>query len=216
MWAVGKKSGGAGVVLHFEGTTWTEVPELSGRAFVGVCGTTSRDVWLYGNGFFHWDGSTWSDRSPPGRSGAVGCSATGPKDVWFPSLGVDALWHWDGAALSVVDFGGTEALAAWARTPTDVWVLDRKKSFHWDGTTWSEVPFDRFDGERFGLGQSIMGVAPDDVWALYSGNPFHWDGHQWKELPRFAPVDEFARGALWAAGGSIWMVGTNGAILRRR
>ena len=200
LWAVG-----AGVVLHFDGSTWSEVSGFD-HTFEGVCGTASNDVWLHGrSALFHWDGSTWSDFHSRGGS----CSVAGRNDVWFAH---GRLTHWDGAELKDVDFGGDWALSVWALTGSDVWAIDGQKTYHWDGKSWKErllpssLPFHR--------SVQILGVASDDVWALTDQQLFHWKGDRWTQIPPFLDPNE--PGVMWASGGSMWLVGSNGAILRRR
>lgn len=63
VWAVGgDPSQQVGIVLHFDGETWTDVPvpdAARGASYFKVWGSDPRDVWVVGHGgvALHWNGS---------------------------------------------------------------------------------------------------------------------------------------------------------------
>ena len=60
VWAVG----GAGSIVHWDGTTWSVVESGTTRDLNGVWGTGPSDVWAVGSGgILHWNGSVWSPGS---------------------------------------------------------------------------------------------------------------------------------------------------------
>jgi hypothetical protein len=133
-WAVGLGSGSLGadvtLVLHWNGTAWTQVPSPTpglrngGGLLTGVSALTGSDAWA--SGFYntnsggegtlllHWNGTSWTQvPSPTPRPGGstggsflngVDMVATG--DVWsaggtlFDSTGRERtlLLHWNGMA----------------------------------------------------------------------------------------------------------------------
>src|SRR5205085_10418296 len=53
---------------HYDGSTWSEVPELENAAFTHVSGTSRSDVWFFGyepyitsssSSARHWNGRSW-------------------------------------------------------------------------------------------------------------------------------------------------------------
>src|SRR5262249_40035498 len=101
----------AGLILHFDGTSFTEVYNEQNRFANWMMGFPN-DVWVSGPNatLAHWDGSTWTDvpsgLTPTSSITAVGALA--PDDVWWMtntngSLG-QGLLHWDGASLTATPF----------------------------------------------------------------------------------------------------------------
>jgi hypothetical protein len=58
----------SGIVLHWDGADWTQVPTGTTQPLFTIAGSSSDDVWAVGgagNGIaLHWDGSSFVDRSP--------------------------------------------------------------------------------------------------------------------------------------------------------
>jgi len=71
VWTVGGNVNGArnGGIIHYDGTTWTEVAQPEGKAFRSafkVWGTAPDDVWVVGTGALitHWDGTAFTEVDP--------------------------------------------------------------------------------------------------------------------------------------------------------
>jgi hypothetical protein len=95
VWAVGEQ----GIMLHWDGATWTKVGVGTSRDLLGVFGTGSTDVWAVGrHTVLHYDGTTWSAV----QTGFDGASfnavwAGSPDDVWAVGEGGIVL-HFDGVS----------------------------------------------------------------------------------------------------------------------
>jgi hypothetical protein len=131
VWAVSQQ----GVVLHFNGTSWTRIDTQTQIDSMGsVTALSPTDVWAVGavieaydeNGnptdsraaIEHWDGSQWQEVPSPdprpggqGISGLSGVAAISPTDIW---------------AVGLPGSGRPE----FTNTLTE----------HWDGTSWSIIP----------------------------------------------------------------------------
>ena len=198
VWAVGwYQSGqygqeGGALTMHWDGTSWTVVPNPSKATLRAVAAISSNDVWAAGDQvIMHWNGSNWSIVSfppPPGDTYQVlkGISAVSANDIWAVGYSQSAYfygyryapltYHWDGTSWSFVFNAGNideyfHAVAAIAAN--DVWAVgDNGQTQHWNGANWSRVaaPYP-------GLGGRFNGVAAasaSDVWAAgYFG-----DGNQ--------------------------------------
>jgi len=147
VWAVGwYQSGptgqeGGALTMHWDGTSWTVLPNPSRWALHGVTAISANDVWAVGEqSILHWDGTSWSTVSfppSPGDSYQVlrGISAVSANDIW--AVGDNGqTQHWNGAIWSRVTapftglggkFNGVAAASA-----DDVWAVG---SYN-DGNQW--------------------------------------------------------------------------------
>jgi hypothetical protein len=186
IWAVGT------IILHWDGTGWSELPSPTSAQLVVMGGSGADDVWAFGPAdssnrapVIHWDGTAWSEAP----------------------------------ALPVINEGWP--VAVWAADPNNAWVIFEIPSpllcqiFHWNGTDWLE------DTTK-GLSESFAGVypaglwgsGPNDVWAV-GKSIWHWNGRAWSKDTSVA-VDA-ALHAVWGSGrGDLWAVGDLGLVIHRR
>ncbi len=189
-------------VIHWDGTSWTEVPTPStpagctGAGLHGIKAFGPDDVWFAG----------------------YRCQAMGAG--WVPAT----VLHWDGQGfteyeLPFVGLGGHAAEAIDGTGPDDVWVVGGPGSspgawqqsliYHFDGTTWTHVP-----GPVEGLGQllhDVAVIAPDDVWVageyvepgVVAPLLQHWDGTSWETV--FSPTG--GAGIVALASDDVWTCG---------
>ena len=177
VWAVGDEvpagDGFAALIEHWDGTAWTEVPNVTvaagTTALNGVDAITATDVWAVGTITLipgttrtfieHWDGTSWKRvRSPNQRAGA----------------GSNALFG----------VGGTSATDIWAVGFSVMGPLVE----HYDGSGWSRAAKAQ-GGEGFGLDlRGVSAVSTNDAWAVGEGENAarsevglieHWDGTAW-------------------------------------
>ncbi|MFR9731777.1 hypothetical protein ACL03H_21315 [Saccharopolyspora sp. MS10] len=204
-WATGADiKYGIGSALHWDGTTWSEVPFTAPgnrNAARGLAAFGPADVWAVGSSFDdgagtgrglvqHWDGAAWRDVAVPEREG-----------------------NW-----TLGDVGGIAA--------DDVWAVGGDSGYgqglalHWDGAAWSEVPvpaieLDEYQSVRL---TQVQPLAADDVWATGqiqdSADPaasrallLHWDGGEWSVAP--SPQGVGPRGDLVRVGDELWSLGEN-------
>jgi hypothetical protein len=201
VWAGGKD----GVVVHWNGTTWSPLPNKSRADLYGGWASSETDAWVVGaNGtILHSNGdTTWTAVASPTTSSLVGVNGTGANDAW--AVGLDgAIVHWDGASWSNVDSGTTTKLSAVrARTASDVWAVgDAGTILHFNGTIWEATP----SGTTLKL--TSVWAAGDELWAAGIGALLRWDGASWvadaKGPPQYTTaVSGSSATDAWAVGGT--------------
>ena len=193
IWAVGQAAGfGDGgatsvpLAMHWDGSTWTDVdvPRVANRhhELRGLVAISSDDVWAVGDHrnvagpfrgvTYHWDGSSWSHVDSPIEampdSGLDDVVATGPNDVWAigsaSGVGV-VVMHWDGSQWNLVQGPGNSGGSLAAVGPNDLWASGWNGFWHWDGTTWTEVPAS-VPGATYVIRSGGMAVVGDcDIWS---------------------------------------------------
>jgi hypothetical protein len=76
-----------GVVLHFDGTSWSPMPVPPTGPLLDVWGTSSTDVYAVGVGtLLHFDGQGWSE-SLSAAQRLTGIWAASPSDVFVSGSG---------------------------------------------------------------------------------------------------------------------------------
>jgi hypothetical protein len=221
VWAVGTESRDGvpnrarGVLLHFDGVTWTRAPDAPTpmRAVLSLplthvaVGTGGRVLEL-SRGPIPGATELTSGTEQPLRGvwGAAG------GDVWTVGAGGVALRL---AAAPPLPAGGPAWLpfptgttanlrAVFTAAPNDVWIGGEAGTLlHWNGATIMSVTLP--DTPPFAAISDIHGSAPDDIWLLGStglaaGESFasHFDGSAW------SPAEILPQSAV--GGGRIWRV----------
>lgn len=201
VWAGGKD----GVIVHFDGTTWSPLPNKPRTNLYGGWASSETDAWAVGadGAILHSNGdTTWTAVASPTTSSLVGVNGTGANDVW--AVGSDgAVVHWDGASWSNVDSGTTSKLSSVrARTASDVWAVgDEGTILHFDGTIWQATP----SGTTSKL--TSVWAAGGQLWAGGIGALLRWDGASWVADAKGAPqyttaVSGSSATDAWAVGGT--------------
>lgn len=191
VWAVGwYQSGttgqeGGALTMHWDGTSWTVIPNPSRLTLYGVTAISADDVWAVGEqSILHWNGTNWTIVSFPPPSGDSypifkGISATSANDIW------------------VVGYSQWAYFSGYRYSPL---------TYHWDGTRWSRVPnAGGIDEYLF----SVTAIAPNDVWAVGdNGQTQHWNGAAWSRVIAPYPDNGGRFNAVAAASaGDVWAVG---------
>ena len=189
VWAVGD----GGVVRHWNGREWRDVPTGTDAAFDVVWGTGSDDVWVADAEarLAHWDGSTWSFDVADGRPNAnvvAGWSAA--RDDVFVVFerrdgdGGPTVGHWDGTSWSLAsDWDHGRLLAIHGTSSTDVWVVGFSTEIaHWNGSRWETDVLGGYEPSWLNF-LAVWAAAPDDVWvAGNEGSILHYDGARWSTV----------------------------------
>jgi hypothetical protein len=177
VWAVGL-AGCCGLILHSDGSTWTQDPVSPTGFFEGVAAGSASDAWAVGGtGWFgtdpmiyHWNGHDWTQATVPAPSAGGFLNAVAVRsatDAW--AVGSTGGGPGDGAG------PGEGALI-----------------YHWNGQHWRQVP-----GPTPGPGSQLLGVSATsarDAWAVgwtgVSSNNgtsrtlvLHWNGRTWTRVP---------------------------------
>ncbi len=193
VWAVGAEAVNQklqGLILHWDGTAWTQVSIGSVLQLYDVWGAGPNDVWAVGlsGTVLHWDGTAWTP-TPIGTSRHLnGVWGTGPNNVFIvggaaplPPDGA-LIVRWNGAAWSQVTVAGAWSLASIHGTgPSDIWAVGSTGTLlHFDGTGWTS----RAQGAPPRQLLGVLALAPSNAWiAADYGTLLHWDGTVWTPGP---------------------------------
>jgi hypothetical protein len=142
IWTVGPSG-----VWRGDGSTFSQVTELTFDHPVRVAGSASDDVWVLGQAgaAYHFDGAAWSpftvavlDQNLFVAQTMTALSVLDRNDAW--AAGDQVFAHWDGQSWSLLDPGTT---AAWkgvhAVASDDVWAVGTAGAWHYDGQHFERV-----------------------------------------------------------------------------
>jgi len=155
VWAVGTFNNTEGLTLHWNGTSWRQVPFPSppggSTVLASVSGAAADDLWAVG------------DFQYVNNSGGINDSAVG--------------YHWNGSSWTAVPvgLGGYSYLnTVMARATSDVWAVGggmvgisfeyRYVTLHWDGAIWSSVA-----NPNKGILYGVSASSSSDAWAVGMG-----------------------------------------------
>jgi hypothetical protein len=220
VWAVGYTNDGNGfesqsfnLILHYNGTVWTEVPSPNppldnnqpnypvSNELYGVHAVAANDVWAIGHTFtisaeqtlaLHWNGTAWTNVPTPHRSRYSrlrSVDSAAANDVW---------------AVGEIQRRGTQ----------------RSLTQHWNGTTWTTVasPNESLNVD-YVLGVSVVGSG--DAWAVGYHNhvfgfsqvnqttSYRWNGSKWSliDAPDLSQENNYLFDVLGLSATNAWAVG---------
>ena len=229
IWAVGFTNDGNGfssqsfnLILHYNGTSWTEVPAPNPipdpnpgdypvtNELYAVHAISANNVWAVGHLMtyslehavtLHWNGTTWSDVStalPSRYTRLRSIDSAGPNDIW---------------AVGEIQRLGTQQ------------TLMR----HYNGTSWTTVPSPN-DSPNADYVLSVAVISPNDVWAVgyhnhvfgfaqrWQTSSWHWNGTAWSSVdaPDINEQNNYLRGVAGLSSDKVFAVGfwDTGAKLR--
>jgi hypothetical protein len=170
---------GPGLILHYDGSTWSQMTHSFQTDIKGVFGLSSTNVYaVTSDGLvIHYDGSSWTqayDR-PGGR---------GLADVWCESLTnviavgeSGGIVRWDGGSWSDDSVLGDDFTGVWGAAYNQIYVCGGEQIWLYDGS-WG------VDQQSAGWElEEIHGSGANDVWAVGPNrNVVHWNGTSWTEV----------------------------------
>lgn len=217
-WAVGA----AGTILHYDGTSWTQVPSTVTFSLGAVWGSGPSDVWAAGSSatLLHYDGSKWSQVTAPSGYSFYALSGTSANDVWLAGPG--AILHYDGskwvsgaANLSLSQY----FYDVWAAGENDVWLVGDSGAQHFDGKSWQRQTI----STAFSPQMHVFGYGPKDVYIstgryTSGGELQHFDGTTWSTVTPDSGVSLASLTNLSAMGSDgksgVFLMGVTGKVLR--
>lgn len=179
---------GGGIVLHYDGTTWSEMttPVVDGR-LLAVWGRAADEVWAVGtSAILHYDGASWTSEPLPADAQAIELrQVTGAgADVYAVGSTLPLDLTTTGKVLRR-STTGWEVMpaptlpplnAVWASSSTNIWVGGLHSSiFRFDGA-WTETNIDAVQVTE------IVGTHPDNVYVTGTVGTFRWDGRVFLKL----------------------------------
>ncbi len=223
-WAVGGQYKTSGVIMHWDGSTWTIDPTsstLQDSDLTAVWGTASGHVFTIArNGqVLEYDGSQWSEVRSVSQTQYIDNDifAISENDVWITTDAGAA--HFDGSSWQVYDLP-TFMDNVWGSSSNDVWFagggydsntqLQPRKIFHWDGSQLLE--FTQCDIQWVSEFGGISGTGTGDVWFAAAGSGigdgvvYHWDG-QTCDAGAGPPVEFYNITSIFSqSSGHVWLM----------
>jgi hypothetical protein len=215
-----------GILLHFDGTAWSEVQVPGGLPMMhAIWGTSSDDVYVGGRKrWIHWDGSAWSNLELPEAMEIYDLWGSDTNDVWASGSTPEGMGcriaHWDGQTVSVSHLGEANWTCEriWGDQANDIWVTvgnyltTDAHFFRWDGSTWTLVNTET----EVGYLEGLRGIASDDSWAVGdAGMMLHWNGSSWvsfRENPAGFPTIGYVYSVRGSSPNDVWAAGTAGGL----
>jgi hypothetical protein len=195
VWAVGFTYGRASS-LHWDGSSWSEVPAATGFAgavFLGVTAVSPTDLLVVGK-----------------------ATAAGGYDIPIAQRSDGSRWtavpvpRPAGVAAGLRDVSASSPDSAWAVG----WSVDTQKVFRplverWDGTRWTIQTIPKPSNDA--LLSGVVATGPDDAWAVgwsWKGDAttsliLHWDGKTWSRVMLPAGPGATAKLATVTAQGDV-------------
>ena len=223
-----------GLILHYDGSEVEQVPIQTSYEFYGVWGFSASDVYAIGSGYdvYHYDGTEWTSikhwtddyRYFEGIWGTspTNIYAVGGYDIYGVSDYEGRIVRFNGTDWNEVDTGldlaGVTLRAVWGSSSSDIYVVGDYQSsqsrnivLHYNGSTWSVVEDDLWDGSSYYF-YSVWGRNSNDV---YIGNSsdrvFYYDGTSWEDITDYNVVDGDIYG-LWASSSYVYGTTRYGVI----
>ena len=201
--------GDRGTILIRKGINWVSSASGTSQNLHGVWGSSYSDIYAAGDQgtLLHWDGTRWTTVNSTTTQNLYAVHGSGPNDVWVTGDQGTILHGVAGAFTPVSGTGltGRPATAAWAFSPTDVWLAAWGAVAHWNGTAWATYT----NGFRDINGKvSLYGNSSADVLAVdYGGNTLRWNGTAWNTINQ-TPQNYY--NAVWGVStNTIWAAGRN-------
>jgi hypothetical protein len=211
-----------GLVVHSDGSSWTEVETGAPAMLWWVYGFAADDVYAVGEQglILHYDGESWQRAESGTHRSLYGVWGASGDDVWI--VGGDP--YLDGSAVvlrghgtsfrAVTDLPGELApralFKAYGYAADDVIMVGYGGTvLRWDGASWRREP--ALTSEPI---FSLWGRAEDDIYAVggwQAGTILHLDGEGWREVEDSAA--DGLRGVFTAPGSPTIAVGGAGYVL---
>ena len=192
-----------GVILHYDGTTWTSMNSGTTKWLKDIWGSSSSDAFAVGvlGTILHYDGASWSKMDSGTTYMLRSVWGTTSSDVFV--VGWNGLiLHYDGSTWSSMT-QTTECIldGVWGSSSSNVFAVGVATEdgsaiiLHYDGTSWTRMETDATAGLR-----GIWGTSASDIFAGGDrGTILHYDGTSWNSM---ASGTQDNLGDIWGSSAS--------------
>jgi len=217
LWAFAPNDVWAGgeVMLHFDGTAFTQVTTPATGFVNDFWGLAPTDLYaVAGPELLHWDGAAWSMIDFAGEIDPLELTAvwgTSGADLWLGDSINGYVFHWDGTSWSTGITQTSEVRDLWGVAGGPVFAGGVFGISQWDGAAWVDMEDPDVAPEAAG----VWGFGAGDVWAASDfGTLARWDGTTWVDLRPAGNVDfnDSHNGVWGSAADDVWAVGDLGGI----
>jgi hypothetical protein len=189
LWAVGLP----GVVLHYDGTSWSKTCLADPVPLAAVWSASPADAWAVGGqAIYRFGAGAWT-RVPvafPVNGTFVAVWGSAANDVWI--VAEDVTVHFDGVAFTTQTLADMRSLGfpfgafreVWGTSATDVWLVADRGTLHWDGVAW----WGSLAAPERDVLSSVWAASVGEAWTVGvsldgGGTAWHWQGQGWREDP---------------------------------
>jgi hypothetical protein len=222
VFAVGgpRGNGNPSAVLHYDGTSWTDLHAGGTETFWWVAGTSDTDVWMVGeNGrIAHWDGTSFTPHTSGTTATLYGVWPASTTDVWAvggtPEGGTsqpnDVLLHYDGTGWTPSPLPqtlGRTFFKIWGTGSDNVYVVGEYGTiWHRTGTTWALEA----NSPPLATGNltTVNGCSASEVYAVGGQDVLVSDGTSWTRAN--VSLENGVNGVSCASPGNVVVVGFGG------
>jgi photosystem II stability/assembly factor-like uncharacterized protein len=235
-WAVGD-----GIVLHWDGTAWSEVNPTSGSwgKVYSIYMLSPEEGWAVGDTgrVWHWDGSTWSLTTissgmaeqgfmlypdlksvfmlSSNEGWAVGSEDTSVGGGYYEPRGI--IFRWDGDKwYKVAKFSNIQSIdSIYMLSSNEGWACGTLI----DGSTgvilvWNGDNWNVVENSISGPLRSIHMLFSSEGWAV-GGKIWRWNGNEWSEVEKPSLTYAYRLNSVYMLSPiEGWVVGSNGTILK--
>jgi hypothetical protein len=211
IWAVGEKGYvnfnpppnffDSSLVIHFDGSSWREVPQDSKRkALLSIGGSSSASLWAGGliGSLFRFQNGVWRSNHLDSALSMMSIAGRSPSEVYAIHVRGDAVDPSDSISYRFVRFDGN----SWARLDSflvtvqnpeykfgsNIWLSPASTLyscgygvFKWNGGNWERLMYNRLPFYR------LRGLNDSNIFAVGDQSIFHWNGSDW--LPLDLPIN---------------------------
>lgn len=137
--------GNSGVILRYNGTTWTAMTSSTTSNLFGVFVVSASEAWAVGasGDILRWNGSSWSLNNSTATQQLNAISMVDTNGDGLADFGVAVgnsgrIMVYNGSTWSAVSSGSANYFAVGVIDENDAWVAGASGNMsHWDGSTWT-------------------------------------------------------------------------------
>jgi hypothetical protein len=183
VWVVGYDALG-GLIEHWNGTTWTQMPHDPIGQIQAVAAQVPNEAWAAGSaGILHYDGTTWNSVSAPAYD-YTGIAIQSQSSIWAVSS--SGIVYGDSSSFGAVTSpSGATGIALDLANGTDLWAVGPNLLHYPDVPTFTDIPL----GHTFY--PYVQALACRNLVSGYNNSPPCTTG-----TPCYLPANNVTRGQM--------------------
>jgi hypothetical protein len=227
VWVVGADTASnGGITLHYDGTTWTSVPNGSKFDLNGIHGLSANEIYAVGDPdpvmggpgeFWKWNGSQWSPMSNSVNGQLWRVFAVSSTEIWAMGFEATLIKH-TGTSANFVNLSGigvtgtTELRHIWGTGSNNLFLVGSNGFAARYNGTWSRMTQSANISTLYAVqGTTATGTVyalGNNGWLFTSDPPYT----AFNPIANPPTISNSLRELTIAQDGSAWIVGLNGFI----